>query len=58
MDKLVEFSKLFNKLGNLNSEESSTFVFLWNYFFGKTLGKFIESPAEAYELCTAEASAE
>lgn len=56
MDKLVEFSRLFNRLGNLTPEESENFVSLWNYFFGKTLGRFIESPAEAYELCTAEAA--
>jgi hypothetical protein len=56
MDKLVDFSKLFNRLGNLTPEESEDFVSLWNFFFGKTLGRFIESPAEAYELCTAEAA--
>lgn len=56
MDKLVDFSRLFNRLGNLTPEESEDFVSLWNFFFGKTLGRFIESPAEAYELCTAEAA--
>ncbi len=56
MEKLVEFSKLFNKLGNLTPEESANFVSLWNDFFGRTLGRFIESPAEAYALCTAEAA--
>ena len=56
MDKLVDFSRLFNRLGNLTPEESEGFVSLWNFFFGKTLGRFIESPAEAYELCTAEAA--
>ena len=56
MEKLIKFSELFNKLGNLTPEESENFVSLWNYFFGKTLGRFIESPAEAYELCTAEAA--
>lgn len=56
MERLVEFSKLFNKLGNLTPEESETFVSLWNYFFGRTLGRFIDSPAEAYALCTAEAA--
>ena len=54
MDELVEFSKLFNRLGDLTPEESEDFVSLWNYFFGKTLGRFIYSPAEAYKLCTAE----
>ncbi len=56
MEKLIKFSELFDKLGNLTPEESKKFVYLWNYFFGKTLGRFIESPAEAYELCTAEAA--
>lgn len=56
MDKLVDFSRLFNRLGNLTPEESEDFVSLWNFFFGKTLGRFIESPAEAYELCAAEAA--
>ena len=56
MDKLVEFSKLFNRLGNLTPEESEDFVSLWNFFFGKTLGRFIESPAEAYAICSAEAA--
>lgn len=56
MEKLIKFSELFNKLGNLTPEESANFVSLWNDFFGRTLGRFIESPAEAYALCTAEAA--
>ena len=56
MEKLIKFSELFNKLGNLTPEESENFVSLWNYFFGRTLGRFIDIPAEAYELCTAEAA--
>ena len=54
MEKIEKLTDLIQKIGKLTEEESTNFVNLWNDIFGRTLGLTIQSPAEAYELCTAE----
>lgn len=55
MDKLIEFSNLVKNFEKLSEKDSQRFVFLWNDFFGITLGLNIQSADEAYAICLADA---